>query len=80
MLKESDKLTDTLIQIIQALPETNREKIARNIIGKSKSKAKPKRKVRTKKDEKKKFADYLDSLGSRLPVNYKFDREEANER
>ena len=80
MLKESDKLTDTLIQIIQALPETKREKIARNITGRLKLKSISIRKVKGNKHKKKKFADYLDSLGSRLPKNYKFDREEANER
>lgn len=80
MLKDDDKLTEALIQIIQALPETKREKIAKNISSKSKLKLKPKRKPRSKKDKMKEFGDYLDSLGSRLPKNYKFDREEANER
>ncbi|MDZ4845533.1 MAG: hypothetical protein SH857_08290 [Chitinophagales bacterium] len=80
MLRESDKLTDTLIQIIQSLSETKRKKIARNITGKSKLKSKAKRKIRDKKDKFKQFSDYLDSLGSRLPKDYKFNREEANER
>ncbi len=80
MLKENDKLTETLIQIIQSLPETKREKIARNITGKRQVKSKPKRKIRAKKEKFKEFGDYLDSLGSRLPKDYKFDREEANER
>jgi hypothetical protein len=80
MLKEEDKLTEALIQIIQSLPETKREKIARNIAGKSKLKLKPKRKIRAAKGKKQEFGAYLDSLGSRLPKNYKFNRDEANER
>ena len=79
MLKENDKLTDALIQIIQSLPEAKREKIARNITGKSKKKIKSRSKSTSTKKNKD-FVAYLESLGSRLPKDYKFDREEANER
>lgn len=39
MLREEDKLTETLIQIIQSLPETKKEKIARTITKKTKPRA-----------------------------------------
>ncbi|MDZ4847556.1 MAG: hypothetical protein SH857_18630 [Chitinophagales bacterium] len=40
MLRENDKLTEALIQIIQSLPETKQEKIARKITRKAKPRSK----------------------------------------
>lgn len=79
MLKEEDKLTDALIQFIQALPETKREKIARKITPKKKGKASAKKKT-SKKTKVEKLVEHFGTLGNRLPKDYKFNREEANER
>jgi len=79
MLREDDKLTEALIQIIQSLPETKKEKIARNIMRKRKSKVA--RNLRSsRKGSFAEMSSFLDSLGSKLPRNYKFNRDEANER
>jgi len=40
MLKENDKLTEALIQIIQSLPETNRKAIAENLTEKKSKRSK----------------------------------------
>ncbi|MDZ4844312.1 MAG: hypothetical protein SH857_02055 [Chitinophagales bacterium] len=80
MLKESDKLTDTLIQIIQSLPETKKEKIARNIFGRKKHKSKINKAASGQKKKMQDFISHMEPYTGRLPKGYKFDREEANER
>ena len=79
MLRESDKFTEALIQIIQSLPDAKRERIARKIAVRAKRKNKTGIK-RKRKDSFDEMSKHLDSLGSRLPADYKFNRDEANER
>ena len=51
MLREEDKLTEALIQIIQSLPETKKEKIARKITKKAKPRANWARLFKSMKDK-----------------------------
>ena len=79
MFKESS--TEKLIEYIQALPVKEQNLIARSIPkAKSTSKRKKTVTVRRKKCGLKEMGAFLDSLGNRLPKNYKFNREKANER
>lgn len=80
MLKESDKLTDALIQIIQSLPETKREKIARKIVVRTTRKKKISKAATGQKKKMHDFISHMERYTGRLPKGYKFDREEANER
>jgi hypothetical protein len=77
MFKE--KATEKLIEYIQSLPNEEQTLIAQRIV---KTKNKKGKKV-TKRNSKagiKKMGAFLDRLGNKLPENYKFNREEANER
>ena len=51
MLREEDKLTEALIQIIQSLPETKKEKIASEITKKAKPRANWARLFKSQKDK-----------------------------
>lgn len=76
MLKES--AIDKLIEYIRALPENDQITIAQKINGASKSLSRPAKASDGKK--MKPFFDYCARLPTRLPKNYKFDRELANGR
>jgi len=76
MFKET--AVEKLIEYIRALPADEQKIIAKKIGAKEK-----KTKTTTGKKPKKKlleFIAYTKTLPTRLPKNYKFDREEANER
>jgi hypothetical protein len=76
MFKESP--VEKLIDYIKTLPDAERQLIAKEItIRKRPAKSKPVKKSHKKMQA---FAEYIETLPSRLPKNYKFDREEANER
>ena len=65
--------TEKLIEYIQALPDKEQKIIARKISAGKKS----------REDTQKKMLDFITyskKLPARLPKDYKFDREEANER
>jgi hypothetical protein len=73
-----DNATEKLIEYIQTLP-LNEQKVIAESIAKTKSTIKP----LTKKTTQKKieaFTAYTKKFTGRLPKNYKFNREEANER
>ena len=76
MFKESS--VEKLIDYIKTLSAGEQKLIAEKI-GVKKKTAKAKRGKKTNKDMQA-FIEYTKSLPARLPKNYKFDREEANER
>jgi hypothetical protein len=76
MFKET--AVEKLIEYIQALPEDDQRIIAQKISSRKKSGKSVSRKKPTKKMLD--FLAYTQKLPARLPKNYKFDREEANER
>ena len=79
MFKENS--ANKLIEYIQTLPVTEQRLIADRISGvKNKTKEKVSSVTGQKKTGTKEMSAFLDSLGHRLPKNYKFNREEANER
>ena len=80
MFKE--KSTEKLIAYIQTLPQKEQTLIVEHIAGAASSKVKKKTAVthKAKKRGVKEMGAFLDKLGTRLPKNYKFNREEANER
>ena len=79
MFKENS--ANKLIEYIQTLPATEQKLIAERISGgKNKANKKVSSVTRQKKTGVKEMGVFLDSLGHRLPKNYKFNREEANER
>jgi hypothetical protein len=83
MLKDSNKLTDTLIQIIESLPDNEKRTIAEKITEKPSTKPIRRKAASKRKDSFTAMSDFLDALKpsqGRLPKNYKFNREEANER
>ena len=79
MLKEDS--ANKLIEYIQTLPAKEQRLIAerisdtQNIVSKKKTTLTVRKKTKMKE-----MSAFLDSLGNRLPKNYKFNREEANER
>jgi hypothetical protein len=76
MFKET--AVEKLIEYIRALPEAEQKIIARKIsTGKKAAKGNSSKKPKKKLME---FIAYTKKLPTRLPKNYKFDREEANER
>ena len=77
MLKENAKVTDVIIQLISTMPDKEKEKIARSI-SKPKTRKTRKRKIQSRKIEA--LISDMKKTRGRLPNNYKFDREEANER
>ena len=79
MLKEDS--ANKLIEYIQTLPVKEQKLIAERISGTKSSVGKKKSALTDrKKTPIKEMSAFLDSLGHRLPKNYKFNREEANER
>lgn len=79
MFKENS--ANKLIEYIQTLPATEQKLIAERISrGKNKANKKVSSVTRQKKTGVREMGAFLDSLGHRLPKNYKFNREEANER
>lgn len=78
MLKESNEITEAIIQLIQSLPKTQQKKIVKTISNKRKRKAESAVKPYREKAEEL-IADMKKTRG-RLPANYSFDREEANAR
>ena len=76
MFKET--AVDKLIEYIQALPKNEQMIIAKKIGVRKKSE----RGISLKKTQKKilEYVTYSQKLPTRLPKDYKFDREEANER
>jgi len=76
MFKET--AVDKLIEYIQALPKNEQMIIAKKIGVRKKSE----RGISIKKTQKKilEYVTYSQKLPTRLPKDYKFDREEANER
>jgi hypothetical protein len=79
MFKEDS--ANKLIEYIQTLSTKEQRLIAERITevkGDAKKKESPA--TRRKKTHNKEMSAFLDSLGHRLPKNYKFNREEANER
>jgi hypothetical protein len=72
MFKET--ATEKLIEYILALPKDEQRTIARKI--KKVKAASPK----SGQKGMKAFLEYAKTLPTRLPKNYKFNREEANER
>lgn len=72
MFKET--ATEKLIEYILALPSDERKVIAREIQSKKVSPTKNTRK------RMKAFIEYTKAFTGRLPKNYRFNREEANER
>jgi hypothetical protein len=79
MFKEES--TEKLIAYIQTLPQQQQNLIVKSISAAKTGKRKGS-KVPGLNSLKgiKNMGAYLDKLGSRLPENYKFNREEANER
>jgi hypothetical protein len=76
MFKET--AIDKLIEYIRALPQGDQLAIAQKIKLSAKDASK---KISNKSKGKiKDFVMYTQSLPTRLPKNYKFDREQANER
>jgi hypothetical protein len=77
MLKEDS--ANKLIEYIQTLSPKEQRLIAERISG-NKSSAGKKKSTSSdrKKTSIKEMSAFLDSLGHRLPKNYKFNREEAN--
>jgi hypothetical protein len=79
MLKEDS--ANKLIEYIQTLPAKEQRLIAERISGTKSSSGKKKSTSTERKTAPiKEMSAFLDSLGHRLPKNYKFNREEANER
>lgn len=76
MFKES--AIEKLIEYIHALPEDEQQVIAENIRVKRKTSTNVRGKTTRKKLEE--FVNFIDTLPTRLPKGYKFNREEANER
>ena len=76
MFKET--AVDKLIEYIQALPKNEQMIIAKKIGVRKKSE----RGISLKKTQKKilEYVTYSQKPPTRLPKDYKFDREEANER
>jgi hypothetical protein len=82
MFRESKQTTAKIIELIQQLPEKEQKIIIKKLS--ASPKAKP------KKQEKSVDSDYLDRIAAfqkyvsahrfKLPVGYKFNREEANAR
>lgn len=68
---------EKLIAYLQTLPRKQQKQIADAISQKASSSKKP---LKAKNKKMQAFADFIEKLPSRLPKNYKFDREEANER
>jgi hypothetical protein len=69
---------EKLIDYIKTLPDKEQKLIVKKISAKKKAvKNKPAKKANKKMQA---FIEYTQNLPSRLPKNYKFDREEANER
>jgi len=77
MLKESNHLTEAIIQLIQSLPETQRKKIVKTVSGKRRTAKRANKSYREKAESL--IADMKKTRG-RLPADYRFDREEANAR
>ena len=79
MLKEDS--ANKLIEYIQTLSVREQRLIAERISDfKGNSKKKKPAITGREKISGKEMSAFLDSLGHRLPKNYKFNREEANER
>lgn len=78
MLKESNEITEAIIQLIQSLPQTQQKEIVKTISKRRKIKAEGTVKSYREKAEEL-IADMKKTRG-RLPANYRFDREEANAR
>lgn len=77
MFKENS--AEKLIEYIQTLPVKEQKLIAEGI-SHTKQAKKDKGAKGRKKSGIKEMGSFLDSLGHKLPKNYKFNREEANER
>ena len=79
MFKESS--ANKLIEYIQTLPAKEQKLIVEHISGKKTTPRKTKGLISgRKKGGIKQMGVFLDGLGHKLPKNYKFNREEANER
>ena len=77
MLRESNEITEAIIQLIQSLSEPQQKKIVKTISSGKRRKDGTKKSYREKAEAL--IADMKKTRG-RLPSNYRFDREEANER
>ena len=76
MFKETG--VNKLVEYIQILPQNEQKLIAQKIgVKKSKRKIVPAKKAKNNMQE---FIAYTEKLPARLPKNYKFNRDEANER
>jgi len=76
MFKETP--VEKLIAYIRSLPDDEQRFIAKEISAPKKAvKSKAAKKTNKKMQA---FIEYTKNLPARLPKNYKFDREEANER
>jgi len=78
MLREKDNIEDALIHLLQSLPDSQQERILKTVGRKKKTGGG--RKVKSYRAKANELIAAMKKTRGRLPENYKFDREEANER